>query len=352
MGGSPSTGDHIVLKKGSLAFIVALLRSKELVVWKMGSRGRRLVRFLVVLGKRASYVATDDVEGREYAVYSELLWWMLSESEREKIIRENRARFNAYAERIKAIDLDKAFIFGNGPSLEKAIEFDFSDGLRIMCNSIVSNHRLLNHVRPHFLVAGDPLSHFGVSTYADKYRQDLFEALSKFDIGLVIPEFQGFILVANYPEYADRIFLVPLKAKVPNYDMVVNYRLPLFWSVLNAAMLPLAATFVDDVYLLGCDGKSTKTSNEDFWAHARGVQYDDLVAMGHACHPTFDIHRRSHPEYVRVQLDLAHTIIMGEQLHFKKYKVLSPSNMVPLDSRMVEQNILESHRVAVKRQIR
>src|SRR5213076_14180 len=62
--------------------------------------------------------------------------------------------------------LDRAYVFGTGPSLARATEFDFSHGVRIVCNSIVRNPELLAHIRPHFIAASDFVFHFGPSRYA------------------------------------------------------------------------------------------------------------------------------------------------------------------------------------------
>lgn len=329
-------GDHILIGTGKRDLWRAVLCSKEILLWKPGVPSKRLAALLELMGKRVSYIATEDTDGREYAVYASLLWNMLSDQERQQVKNRSRGRFNQYAEQIRQQELKKAYAFGNGPSLEKAYEFDFSDGVRIMANSVVKDAALLDHVKPHFLVAGDPVNHFGASTYAAEYRADLLKVLDSRDLRAVLPDFQGFIVLANHPEYAEKIFIVPMINKVPNYNVLKNYWIPMMWSVLNALMLPLAATFADDIYVLGIDGKSKKRDNEDFWAHATTIQYD--VNLAHQCHPTFDQHRQAHPEYERVQIDLAHTIILGEGQHGKRYQTLWPSNMTVLEGRLAESS--------------
>ncbi|MCB9767604.1 MAG: hypothetical protein H6752_05355 [Candidatus Omnitrophica bacterium] len=327
---------HLSLVKGKLGMLWKTIRSKHIAVWKKDRRKDRFVSFLRLLGKRISYVAIDDEQGREYAHYCELNWWVLSPPKRRAVCHQSKLRFIAHVEELKKTGLKKAYVFGNGPSLETSFDYDFSDGFRIMCNSVVNNIPLLDHVKPHFVVAGDPVNHFGCSTYAAKYRENLWKALDERpDMYLVVPDFHGYPLIANFPQYEERMFIIPMKAKVVNFDLTREYRIPMFWSVLNALMIPVACTLSDEIYTLGCDGMSRDRDNEDFWAHAKGV-IDEKITDAHRCHPTFDMHRKSHPEYVRVQLDLAQNVIRAENEHNKRFHAINHSHMALLDGRHVE----------------
>ena len=121
------------------------------------------------------------------------------------------------------------------------------------------------------------------------------------------------------------MIFIEQKTVGPNYNLIQDYSAPMLDSTMNIHMLPLAATMNNDVYILGCDGKSKVKSNEDFWAHAPGCQYHHLVDTGHLCHPTFDQHRKvstyqSHLESVRMTLD------GGEKIG-KRYASLKESNI-------------------------
>lgn len=332
----PKDFNHLSLLRGRIRTLWKILRSRHIAVWKRGRQRDRLISLLRLLGKRITYVAVDDPHGREYAHYCEMFWWVTPPAKRRGVCHQSRQRFNALVEDLRKTGLDRAYVFGNGPSLETSFDYDFSNGFRIMCNSVVNNIPLMDHVRPHFVVAGDPVNHFGCSVYAAKYRDSVFKALDERpDLFLVIPDFQGYVMLANHPEYEKRLFIIPMKAKVVNFDLTREYRIPVFWSVLNALMIPLACTLSDEIYTLGCDGMSRDRDNEDFWAHAKGV-IDEKIDDSHRCHPTFDQHRKSHPEYVRVQLDLAQNVIRAENEHNKRFHAINRSYMALLDARHVD----------------
>ncbi|EDY81595.1 hypothetical protein VDG1235_1213 [Verrucomicrobiia bacterium DG1235] len=332
-----SSGDYSHFRgiASSACYAWSLAQAGEILVWDSSCSDSETIAILKRSGKRIWNVDTAEVKGREYAVYCEMLWWMTPEARRKEIVEENRERFNDYALDLKGGGIDRGFVFGNGPSLKKCIEYRYENSVRVMCNSIVSNDEILDVVRPQFIVAGDPMWHFGCSSYSEAYRSDLVRQLKSRDMRLVIPEFQGYILSVNLPEVRDRIFLIPLAEKRPNLDLLSEYRIPLFWSVLNSCMLPIASSFCDKVYLLGCDGKPVDDRKEGFWAHASGVQYTGLEAEGHKCHPTFEQHRMAHPEYQRVMADLSAMIEEGEEGQGKQYRTLTASYMAPLFSRLV-----------------
>ena len=103
-------------------------------------------------------------------------------------------------------------------------------------------------------------------------------------------------------------------------------------------MLPLANTFCDTIFLLGCDGKRPDKNNEDFWAHAETAQYQNMVITGHQCHPTFDVHRQK-STYGRYNDSVFHSINIGETQYGKKYYTLEKSNILGLENRLVPQSL-------------
>ncbi|MFV2082700.1 MAG: hypothetical protein ACC669_12660, partial [bacterium] len=82
-------------------------------------------------------------------------------------IGEVRERFHEFLSKIRKNDYKKVYIFGTGPSLEKAIDREWSDGYRIVCNTIVRDSELWNWIEPHFIVAGDAIYHYGHNKFAE-----------------------------------------------------------------------------------------------------------------------------------------------------------------------------------------
>jgi len=275
------TGEHIDVAAMRIAGALrAAWRSRLVLVWKKSAVARLLLG-LRRFGFPVVDVQTDDPEAVEYGAYCSLLWKHLTPGKQRFALRqENQRRFAEIAERLRRTEYDRACVFGTGPTLEQARELDFSGCLTIACNSIVQNPELLEHLDPRFIAAGDVVSHFGVSAYAGQFRADLACTLQRRDCWFVATDSFGYLLTLNHPEIAERTILVPQTCDGPNYDLVADFAAPKLDSVLNILMLPLAATFCDAIYLLGCDGKIPKRDNEDFWAHARGAQYHDLVDTG------------------------------------------------------------------------
>ena len=325
---------HIRIQAGRLANVRTLLRSKVILVWRGG-----WWTWILLVADRCGFavanVDTSDARAVEYGAYCSLIWkQLLPGREKHAILQENQRRFKEVADRIAQRDVRRAYVFGTGPSLEDANNWSFSDGLTIVCNSIVQNDRLLGHIDPDFIAAADVVSHFGVSTYADQFRADLVRVLQERDAMFITTATFGYLFVVHHPEVADRVILVNQTCDGPNYNLLENFCAAKLDSIMNILMLPIAATFCKEIYLLGCDGKSTKRNNEDFWAHAKGAQYDDLVDSGHRCHPTFDIHRQK-DMYSRYNQSIERTILTGEREHQIRYRSLRPSNIPVLTHRQV-----------------
>src|SRR5690606_128006 len=115
-------------------------------------------------------VDTRDVGAKEYGDYPGTIWrHLMTREEKVEVIKKSFRNFNALAQQIRKAGYKRAAVFGTGPSLEAAHEYNFDDTLTIICNSIVQNHELMRHLKPMVVTAGDAVSHFGVSEYAARF---------------------------------------------------------------------------------------------------------------------------------------------------------------------------------------
>ncbi|MCE9613229.1 MAG: hypothetical protein K8T26_03080 [Lentisphaerae bacterium] len=178
-----------------------------------------------------------------------------------------------------------AYVFGTGPSLEQAWQRDFSDGYRIVCNMIVGNAALLDHLQPHFLVAGDAAYHFSLNQHAAAFQRDLDQALVTRDLQLITRDIYGPLLAAHHPHLRGRVLLAP-SGKLPvQFD---PRRLPIYYpmgNILTSLMLPLASALADRVCLLGFDGRAPQDTG--FWKYAPAAAHADLLPAIAAAHPHF-----------------------------------------------------------------
>lgn len=342
MGSSNVDIDHIVIReKDEEEYKNELEQSRVVLVWKKESVDE--LDYLKTTGTVVINVDTMDPTAIEYGRYCGIIWkYFLRKEERIDIIQQSHQRFLNAADEVRKMNYSCGCVFGTGPSLETAYEYNFDSCLSVVCNSIVQNKDLLNHIKPKFITAGDVVSHLGVSAYAEKFRSDLVVAMKEFNLYYLTTATFGYLLMIQCEEIADRIILVEQLLDVQNFDLCNNFALPKLDSTFNIHMLPIINTFCNDIYILGCDGKSKVRSNEDFWAHAQKAQYDSLVDTGHQCHPTFDINRQK-STYDRYLKSVQLSVDMGEQTYNKKYYTLNQSNIDALENKRITDKMHHSY---------
>ena len=324
--GQPSKKDnHIRLRKGKWSYLLSLLKSDVILLWQ-GDCQSWWLKILKLSEVTIVNVDTHDPTSREYGAYPAVIWRnLLTNEQRKDVIDDSYKKFTHVAQQLKLSGINKAAVFGTAPSLESALEYDFSDCVNIICNSTVQNKRLLEHIKPTFVTAGDAVSHFGVSVYAYEFRKDLCEAIIEHNLYLFCTAEFGFLLAQHYPELKDKFIFIEQKNDGPNFNLLESFSAPRLDSTMNIHMLPLAATFAKDIFVLGCDGKDPdEEKNEDFWGHASSAQYHSLVDSGHQCHPTFDLHRKisTYSGYVSSVLN---TLNLGTYGHGIRYTSLKKS---------------------------
>lgn len=333
MGAPRQPVDHIRQENNQEHYAQSLAQADTVLVWKSAKIGIEQEREFV--GKRVVYVDTEDPELMEWGAYCGLHWWLLGSARRHEILTKSQEMFREVMALPEINNSHASAVFGTGPSVEKALELDFSRCTSIVCNTAIKDDKLLAHVRPKFVTAGDAVSHFGVSLYADCFRKDLATVLPKYDMYLFSTAMYGNILRVQFPELEDRILLCEQTTTVPVFDLSQYWGLPKLDSTLNVHMLPLAGTFNDRVYLLGCDGRRPDgKDNEDFWGHSRRTQYHELVDTGHEAHPMFDVRRQRITESFFRESTM-YTLALGERKYNKTYISLARSFTPAIDRRVV-----------------
>ncbi|MFW8637113.1 glycosyltransferase [Cribrihabitans pelagius] len=333
------------------AYLEALMRAQTILVWRPLPPG--LQRYLArLLGKpNIITVATHDPASVEYGNYCRSPWMLLPEPEKAALLQESQQRFRTALQEQREAGKTCSAVFGTGPSVDRAFEFDFSSCMTVACNSIVANDALLDHIQPAFICAGDAVSHFGVSQYAETFRADLIKVLQERGIYFFTSAAIGFLLIQKHPEIRDRVILCEQRFSGLNTDLENNWALPRFDSTLNIHMLPVAATFSDTVYLLGLDGRDPNPdNNEDFWAHSKAAQYHDLVNSGHLAHPTFAVNRAQATED-RYLASVQESFMAGEAVG-KSFFALAGSFTPAVHARPAAPHCFETGRTDGLRKLR
>lgn len=151
-----------------------------------------------------------------------------------------------------------AYLLGTGASTRTALHRDLSDGIRIICNTVILDDELMEHVRPHIMALADPLF-FGPSVSAQRYQRAVVDQASRHDFAIVTTEQFAPLLRAHNPEIAERVIgLRRGRATWPdNFDLVTHPAVRPDADVLASMLLPLAATFAPSIGLIGFDRRDT-----------------------------------------------------------------------------------------------
>jgi len=190
---------------------------------------------------------------------------------------------------IKQLGFDRAYLLGTGKSLEKAIEADFSDGYRIVCNTIVKDPNLWHHVKPHFIVAADAIYHFGPDDYAKAFRRDLRDRLLESDTFFVYPELFDVLVMREFSEMSDRLIPIPMGEHTEICcNLFARFELPSLGNVLNHMLLPLGCTLSKNIYFWGFDGRAP--GDQLFWANSNKHSYGEYMDALVAANPAFINH--------------------------------------------------------------
>jgi hypothetical protein len=200
-----------------------------------------------------------------------------------------KERFVRFVGKLREQKLEKAYAFGTGPSLEKAIERDWSDGYRIVCNTIVRDPALFRHIAPHFIVAGDAIYHFGHTSFARAFRKDLADRMRESDTMFVYPAIFDPLVKRELVEFTERLVPIPGGSHEDvHVDLTQCFSLPAMGNVLALLLLPLASTLSKRVGLWGFDGRAP--DDKLFWGNSPKHSYPELLHELQEAHPAFFEH--------------------------------------------------------------
>jgi hypothetical protein len=205
-------------------------------------------------------------------------------------IAESYANFKAFIDSIKLRGHDHVFVFGTGTSLRDAIKRRWSDGIRIVCNTIVRDPKLWSHINPHVIVAGDGIYHFGASEYAKAFRGDLKLRLQDSpETVFIYPAFFDGIVRRELSGLRNRLIPIPSGTiKGFNYSLLSQYKLPNLGNVLSLLLLPIAIAVSRHIYLWGFDGRAP--SDKGFWSNSASHSYPEHMESLRRDYPAFFEH--------------------------------------------------------------
>jgi FkbM family methyltransferase len=237
---------------------------------------------LLEVGKKVWFVDPSHTR-MEGSFYIEVGLHLLED--REALVLENKRKFDALAARLGRFK--RAYVMATGPSVWRYRIFDYEDAISLVCNSVILDDDLMSRVKPQVLVFADPIFHFGPSQYAAEFRKRLRDAARIYDFTIVIPFKYYGLFVSTMPELRHRTIAIPFVKERPfNFDLSGDFEVRSTANILTLLLIPLAATFADEIGILGCDGRPLH-ENTYFWGHNQKTQINDKMANIREVHPAF-----------------------------------------------------------------
>jgi hypothetical protein len=191
----------------------------------------------------------------------------------------------------------------------------------------------LEVIQPTVLAFTDPVFHFGPSSYAAAFRQDLLRAAETFPHAmLAVTRTWSSVFFAHFPDLVDRAIVADTTPDEPwtwpaDGSMVTRAT----GNVLTNLMLPLAFALADEVGVAGCDGRAP--AENYFWKHNERTQYtQELMDDVFEAHPSFFRDRDYADYYTHHCQDLEEFFSMAENRR-KRVTATTPSYIPALVAR-------------------
>jgi len=262
-----------------------------------------------------------------------LLWYDLySKDERKKAQRQSQRKFKQLFEQYKASS--KAYLFGTGPSIGQADKYNFSDGVRIVCNTIISNDDLLEVIKPNVVTFADCVFHFGVSKYCERFTEDLKKVVNKYQSYIVTTEVGAALMRAHCPDLRPFIIGVPAtKCSGPQMLTDESFRTRSYpYSIVTRFMMPLAAGLAKQIYMMGFDGR--EPNDKYFWKHNNKAQYSDNMQDVRMVHPAF-FNDTDYADHYQGHCNVLTKMVNSFEQKGVQIKVLGNSHVPVLKKRLV-----------------
>lgn len=223
-----------------------------------------------------------------------------SRKHKNQILQEKNLLFKKVVKKLPC--RDKAYVLGTGPSLENAINLNWNDGYKLVCNTIVKDVELWNYLKPDFILAGDAIYHFGNNDFAIAFIEDLKLRLRETNTFFVYPFIYHAFLSFELKEFEERLIPIPISYKdLSSISLLDDFSLPAnTGNVLNLLLLPLATTLSKNVYLYGFNGRAP--GDKLFWSYSDKHSYVDKIEKIIEKHPKFfeqNVPKNNESNYVK-----------------------------------------------------
>lgn len=271
----------------------------------------------------------------ELQAYLVLYYLLLDAGKKDSYHEQSRQNYRQHLAGQKG--KKKAYVFGSGPSVQKAFNFEFSGGYRVICNGIVYDDDLVAQIKPDLVTFADN-AFFNNLEEADLFRKKAFGIVENYGAYVMIPYYSLPLVLARYPHLESKLIGMPYRDRF-NFPTAEEFyvRLSSYVNITTLFMLPAASAVADDIYILGCDGiEAGRKLEKNILVHYNSPQYDRLMEKTGEDSVSFyrdvdysEVYYRNHCLYMQELIEY------GEK-RGRRYYALTPSHMPVLKARPAE----------------
>lgn len=261
------------------------------------------------------------------------LRYRLTEDSEKKLEKETSIRnFKKYAGKY-----NRAFIIGTGKELEAGIKryltMETNTDLKIVCNTAVFNENLMNNMNPNLYVISDEA--FLTKDYADVLNRIIQEIVENEYLFAVPIKWIPLIKERyNSKTLEEKLVGIEVGAKeicFPNSENLSVYRKA--GNIVTRLAIPLGSALCDEIYFMGCDGRSLNDVENEMWSYSEGLKNESKEVFDQNFKKTVlgdllddEYYLVRHYEYMKELIDF------GESIG-KKYGSLTKSYIPVLKDR-------------------
>ena len=311
-----------------------LLESSErILVWKVSALQEKVLK---AWKDKVIVVDPEYCLNHEADQIAALQFLLMTEDKKSALRKQSLEKYSQFMR--QHANVGQACLFLTGPSLQQVLKFSQpQDSVRIICNSLVKDHTLLEAIQPHILTFSDPAYHFGVSRYAEAFRKEVGAALEQYtELVCVIPERYLPMMQAYYGhEMDERLIGMPLVEQDQfNFPEPICYYCRFTGNILTQFMLPIASQISRCVNIYGADGRQPEDAG--FWKHNPTAQMGELLSTIYATHPSL-ARDENVAEYYQTHCDTLEMLFRYGERFGISYHSATPSYIPALARRMANK---------------
>jgi hypothetical protein len=282
-------------------------------------------KFNSIIIDRHFILATD-------ADYFRKLYYNTSSiSYKESVLLLSKQNFTSLHDK-KMTSTAYCILTGPSSSQYKEIYID-NNAYKIICNSIVKNKKMLQHIGgPDLIVFADPVFHFSINEYCIKFRKDLLEVYDKYKPFIGMPLSSVPIFLNHFPFMHEHIIGFNATESLSFPSVNNNMSVKSFGNIMTFLMIPVASSLAVDVKIFGADGRNI--NDKYFWSYNKTTQYTESMKSVYEMHPSF-IDDYNIPEYYKQHIiNVSNLLAYGEEQGIQ-YHSLTSSYIPALSEREI-----------------